>query len=283
MAEIVGTLMVRRDRPSFEWFFPLMLERTMPLLDHLHVRIDPSGDDVVSFLEPWGDKVTWEWQFDHPHDNHLEDRERQALLDWAISTGAKWCFAFDSDEVLEEGAADAIRRLIEREPLHRAFGFPLSYASHHRPGYILDRNEPDDGRGVTVGRGFRLDSPELREFRYKGDADGLHCGTMPIRERSGHILRELYTVHYHACTPEEWLHKRDFYADTEEVRKHGGIDKLYPLCGEPPYACDRFGKEANARPYTEVVVNAEERFEAMIRRLERVKERSAGRKRLVRA
>lgn len=259
MTLVVGGLMVRRDRPSFETFFPLHLERLMPLLDHLYVRIDRSGDDVVQFLEPYGDKVHWEWQHDHPNDNHLEDQERQAILDWALSTGADWCFAFDSDEVLEEGAATVIREFIEQNPPFKILRFPLSYSSHHREGYVLDRKEPDNGTGVTPARGFRL-TEEMHDFRYVGDADGLHCGTMPSQESKTEAasLNEIFTIHYHACSPEEYRQKRDFYDNTEEVRKHGGIDYLY--------RCDRFGKEENAKPYDEVVVDAPARFARLLNR-----------------
>lgn len=264
---IVGTLMVRRDRPSFERYFPLYLERLMPLLDHLYVRIDQSGDDVVSFLEPYGDKIHWEWQFPHPGDNYLEDKERQALLDWALSTGADWCFCFDSDEVLEEGAAQAIRAFIEQDPPNHVLMFPLSYCSHHRchQGYVLDRNEPDEGNGVTAGRGFRL-TEEMANFRYVADEDGLHCGTLPGQDRkTATALTEIFTIHHHACTPAEYQQKRDFYDNTEEVRKHGGIEWLY--------RDDRFGKEENAKLYDEVVANAEERFAKLLSRAERYRRR----------
>lgn len=254
--------MVRNDRPSFSEFFPLHLERLMPLIDRLYVRIDRTGGDVVSFLEPYGDKVHWDFQYDHPNDNHLEHLERQAILDWGVSTEARWLFCFDSDEVLEEGAAEILRELIERGIRYSILMFPLTYTSHHRPGYVLDRDESS----VSVARGFRITN-EMKTFKYVGDSDGLHCGTLPGQERrSTAILKELITLHYHACTPEEWLHKRNFYDNTEEVRKHGGIELLYPLCGEPPYSCDRFGRESNAVPVESVLVGREERFERLMAR-----------------
>lgn len=266
MAKVVGGLMVRNDRPSFSEWFPLHLERLMPLLDHLYVRIDKTGGGVVSYLEPYGDKVHWDWQYDHPNDNHLEHLERQAILDWGLSTGSDWMFCFDCDEVLEEGAAEQIREFIDADPHYRILAFPLTYSSHHRKGYVLDRDETN----VTAGRAFRLDDPEMVNWRYVGDEDGLHCGTLPGQDRrTTAILKEIITTHFHATTPEEWLHKRDFYDDTAEVRKHGGIELLYPLCGEPPYACDRFGKESNAVPYEQVIQDRDERFARLMKRLER--------------
>lgn len=238
----------------------------MPLLDHLYVRIDKTGGEVVSFLEPYGDKIHWDWQFDHPEHNHYEDKERQAILDWGYSTGAEWMFCFDCDEVLEEGAAEALREFVLAGPPYRLIMFPLTYSSHHREGYVLDRDET----AVSAGRGFRLD-PEMANFRYQADEDGLHCGTLPGQDRqTTAILKEIVTVHYHATTPEEWMLKREFYDDTAEVRKHGGIEVLYPPCGEPPYSCDRFGKESNARPYEDVIANQEKRFAGLTRRLNRV-------------
>lgn len=261
MVSVVGGLMVRNDRPSFDWFFPLHLERLMPLIDHLYVRIDKTGGSVVPYLEPYGDRIHWDWQHDHPNNNHLEHLERQAILDWGKSTGAEWMFCFDSDEVLEEGAAEVLRQFVDADPPYRVLMFPLTYCSHHREGYLLDRDEPDEGQGVVAGRGFRLSAPELQDFQYVGDEDGLHCGTLPFHEKRAARLREIITVHYHACTPEEWQHKRDFYDNTEEVRRHGGIDWLY--------RCDRFGKEENAKPYDEVVTNRERRFRALMKRLKR--------------
>lgn len=251
----VGGLMVRRDRPSFVEWFPKHLENLMPLIDHLYVRIDKTGEDVVSFLEPYGDKIHWDWQFDHPNDNHLEDKERQAILDWGLSTGAKWMFCFDSDEVLEDGAAEVLRRFIEAGPPYRILLFPLTYSSHHRKGFLLDWAETN----VTVGRGFRLDDPEIREFRYKGDKDGLHCGTLPSQSKNAAVLKEIKTIHMHATTPEEYRFKRDFYDGTEEVRRFGGIEWLY--------RCDRFGNEENARPYEEVIVDQEKRFATLMSRV----------------
>lgn len=262
---VVGGLMVRRDRPSFVDWFPLHLQRLMPLLDHLYVRIDKTGGDVVSFLEPYGDKIHWDWQYDHPNNNHLEDKERQAILDWGLSTGADWMFCFDSDEVLEEGAAEVLRRFVEADPPYRVLCFPLSYSSHHRPGYVLPWRESR----VVSGRAFRLD-PEMASWHYVGDEDGLHCGTLPGQDRSNSAaLKEIITVHYHATTPEEWLHKRDFYDDTAEVRKHGGIEVLYPLCGEPPYKCSRFGQEDHAVPYEQAVAGRQQRFLQLMKRLDR--------------
>ena len=262
--------MVRRDRPSFVDWFPLHLERVMPLVDHLYVRIDKTGGDVIPFLEPYGDKIHWEHQFDHPKDNHLEDKERQAILDWGVSTGAEWMACFDSDEVLEEGAAEQLREFIEGDPPYRILRFPLTYSSHHRPGYVLDWVET----GVTAARMFRLDDPELKEWKYQGDKDGLHCGTLPGEDRSGAAtMKEIVTFHFHCTTPEEYMHKRDFYDDTFEVRRFGGIDRLYPLCGEPPYACSRFGKEENAIPIELATLNREERFATLMKRLELPKRR----------
>lgn len=259
--------MVRRDRPSFPTYFKLHLQRLLPLVDHLYVRIDKTGEDVTQFLEPYGDKIHWEWQHDHPHNNHLEHLERQAILDWGLSTNSDWMFCFDSDEVLEEGAAEQIREFLEAgaHRKYRILMFPLTYCSHHRHDtHVLDRDETS----VSSGRGFVLRDRDIREFKYVGDSDGLHCGTLPGQERrSAAILKEIVTFHHHACTPEEWEFKRAFYDDTEEVRKHGGIDVLYPHCGEPPYDCVRFGAEKNAVPIEDALANKEERFATLMRRI----------------
>lgn len=264
----VGGLMVRRDRPSFDFYFPLHLERLMPLIDHLYVRIDKAGGEVVSFLEPYGDKIHYDFQYDHPRNNHMEDKERQAILDWGLSTGAEWMHVFDSDEVLEEGAAEQLRIFIEGNPRYRILLYPMNYSSHHREGYLLDRDEA----AFSPARSFRLSDPELKDWKYQADEDGLHCGSLPgEHKRSAAILKELRFIHYHALTPEEWDMKRQFYSGTAEVMKHFADGDLgaYPPCGDPPYSCDRFGKESNARPYEEIVANREERFAQLMSRLKR--------------
>lgn len=256
----VGGLMVRRDRPSFSEWFPKHLENVMPLVDHLYVRIDPKGDDVLEFLEPYGDRIHWDWQYERKTDAHTEAAERQAILSWGLETGAEWMHCFDSDEVLEDGVTPHLRRFLEADPPYRVLIYPLTYSSHHRPGYLLDRSETS----VSVGRGFRLSDPEIRNFRYVGDRDGLHCGTLPSESKNAAVLREIHTIHYHACSPEEWLQKREFYDNTVHVRRWGGIEKLYPLCEN---GCDRFGKESNARPAEEVLANGPERWTRLERRV----------------
>lgn len=260
--KIVGTLMVRADRPSFEWVFPLHLDRLLPLVDEMYVRVDrPGAERVIPFLEH--PKIHWDYQNVKDAHHHAEDKERQALLDWALSTDATWCFAFDSDEVLEEGAAEALRDFLEAKPAYRILMFPLSYSSHHRDGYVLNRDETS----VSAGRGFRLDDPEIRNFKYVGDKDGLHCGTLPSQDKRAAVLKEIVTVHYHATTPEEWMFKRSFYDGTWHVGKYGGIETLYPPCGEPPYSCDRFGKEANAHPLSDTFASRPERFARLMARV----------------
>lgn len=263
--KVVGTLMVRADRPSFDWVFPLHLERTLPLLDEMYVRVDPlvGAERVIAHLDH--PKIHWDYQYEHPKHTHMEDKERQQMLNWALSTGAKWCFSFDSDEVLEDGAAEQLREFVDADPAYRILLFPLTYSSHHREGYVLDWVETS----VSVGRGYRLDDPEIRNFTYVGDKDGLHCGTLPSEDKRAAVMKEIKTIHYHATTPEEWAFKRSFYEDTWHVGRYGGIEKLYPLCGEPPYSCDRFGKESNAIPIEDALINREERFAKLMQRIGR--------------
>ena len=158
---VLGGLMVRADRPSFEWVFPLHLERLLPLVDQLYVRVDlPGAERVIPFLDD--PKITWEYQNEKPTHHHSEEIERQALLDRAFEVGADWMTVLDADEVLEAGAAEVLREFLEADPDYNGFRLPLTYSSHHRVGYVLDRAETD----VSADRIFRLDE-HMRGYRYK--------------------------------------------------------------------------------------------------------------------
>lgn len=257
--------MVRADRPSFETWFPQHLERILPLLDHYYVRVDiPGKERVLPFLDH--PKITWELQNDKPAHHYHEERERQALLDKAFEVGADWVTVLDSDEVLEPGAAQALREFLDADPPYNGFRLPLTYSSHHREGYVLNRDESN----ASADRIFRLDD-KMRNYRYRADSDGLHCGSIPNVGRKVGVLKEIQTVHYHATTPEEWEMKRNFYAGTTEVKRFWEDAEFgaYPLCGEPPYSCNRFGKESNAVPLESVMGNRDRRFEALMKRLKR--------------
>lgn len=255
--------MVRADRPSFEWVFPLHLERTLPLLDHYYVRVDkPGAERVIPFLDH--PKITWEYQNVKETHHHHEEMERQALLDKAFEVGADWMVVLDSDEVLEPGAAEVLREFIEANPPYNGFRLPLTYSSHHREGYVLDRDEAS----VSADRIFRLDE-HMRGYRYHSDGDGLHCGSIPDVGKNVAVLKELVTIHYHATTPEEWAMKREFYAGTVEVKRFWKDAEwgAYPDCGEPPYNCSRFGAESNAVTLESVLKNRDKRFAALMSRI----------------
>lgn len=264
---IFGGLMVRADRPSFEWVFPLHLDRLLPLVDMLYVRVDrPGKERVIQFLKD--PKIIWEYQNEKPTHHHHEEIERQALLDFAFTTDAKWMVVLDSDEVLEEGAAEILREFLLSDPDYNGFRLPLTYSSHHRAGYVLERDETS----VSADRIFRLDE-HMKDYRYHSDGDGLHCGSIPDVGKRVAVLKELMTIHYHATTPEEWAMKREFYANTVEVKRFfkNAEYGAYPECGEPPYACGRFGKEENAVPLESVLGNREQRFATLMSRPRRVK------------
>lgn len=265
MTEIVGTGLVNYDRPSFDWWYPKHLAELMQLVDHLYVRIDDDPAPVLPHLEPYEDRITWELQTDTPR--FQEDLERNALLDWALDTGAEWCITLDTDEVIEDGGGAVLRQWLESDPECGCFSLQLHYSSHHRPGYIL----PVGGK---AWRGYRLDD-KARAYRYQADEDGLHCGTVPAYDRPSYRgLKNPKIIHYHATTPEEWLAEREFYDNTAEVRNHGGIDVLYPLCGDgPPWGCDdypRFGKESDGFPIEDLGKDRADRFARITRGAERV-------------
>lgn len=225
---IVGIEMAVCDRPSFHEWYPKHLEGVLKLVDHLHVRV---GDDgPIPYLDH--PRISWERQ--HPKRGRFFDEaaERQALLSWALGSGASWAVCFDADEVIYSGW-ETLRSYME-QPDSMLWGVHLNYASHHRPGYVLPR------AGINPWRGFRLDET-CKNFRYQGDADGLHCGSVvPHAHGQQDFLTHGFVVHYHATSPEEYMAERAFYSDTTEVDKHGGIDYLY--------RCDRFGSEHEARP-----------------------------------
>lgn len=241
--DVVGLGLVNYDRDSFQWWYPLHLQGIMALVDHLYLRIDNDPAPVTPFLEPYGDRITWEPQADTPR--FQEDLERNALLDFALATDAGWAFCFDADEVLEDGGGAVLRRWVNTDPDAGCISLKLHYSSHHRPGYIL----PVGGK---AWRGFRLDA-HAKVYRYQADEDGLHCGTVPAYDRPSYKgLRDPKVIHYHATSCEEYMAERAFYDDTAEVRKHGGIDFLY--------RCDRFGDERQAFPIEELAKDRDQRF-----------------------
>jgi hypothetical protein len=229
MARVVGIEMAVCDRPSFHEWYPWHLESVLKLVDHLHVRVGDPVDEVVQHLPK---EVTWERQKPKPGRFFDEAFERQELLSYALDSGAEWAVCFDADEVIYSGW-ETIRTYMN-SPDAMIWGVHLNYASHHRHGYVLPR------AGINPWRGFRLDET-CKNFRYQGDADGLHCGSVvPHARGQQDFLTHGFVVHYHATTPQEYMAERAFYADTTEVEKHGGIDFLY--------RCDRFGSELQARP-----------------------------------
>jgi hypothetical protein len=244
--KIVGIGLVKRDRPSFDTWYPLHLAQVMELVDRHYIRIggDPTG--VFPHLEPYGDRI--EWDVDNDSTRFVEDTERQALLDWASQTDADWVACFDADEVLEEGGAEVLKRWLgARDQRHvRCVSLHLHYSSHHRPGYIL----PVEAKAWRL---FRMDSV-ARAHRYVADEDGMHCGSVPRwgERRQYRGLKRPTIIHYHATSCEEFMAERAFYDGTAEVAKHGGIDYLY--------RCDRFGKESEAFPLSDLALTRAEHY-----------------------
>lgn len=249
---IVQVEMVRRDRASFDEWWPAHLASVYALADAVYFRVDPetSADvlDVFARAYPNGAPrpTLIETQFDH-FGRFQEDAERQELLRWALASGAEWAVCLDADEVIEPGGAEALRALLlgPRARTFRLVRVILTYSSHHRPGWVLPRG------GFQPWRAFRLDRRVAR-YVYRSDADGLHCGSVPSPAVGSITLPDLRVLHYHATTPAEYMAEREFYAGTVEVEKHGGIDHLY--------RCDRFGDEREAVPLEVELAGAEERL-----------------------
>jgi len=248
---IVGVELVRRDRDSFDEWWPRHLVELAQLVDKLYLRIDPESwgrvTAMVSQLLPAGFECHLAPQDIEQFGRFQEDHERQHLLAWAHEQRAEWVACFDADEVLEPGGGAALRSLLLHRSQRRTrlVRVILSYSSHHRPGYVLPRG------GFKPWRAFRLDG-RTRKYRYKSDADGLHCGSVPQPGVGSITVPDLRVLHYHATSCEEYMDERRFYSDTIEVDRHGGIDFLY--------RCDRFGEEASAIPLEQELSGAQERL-----------------------
>ena len=248
---IVGVELVRRDRDSFDEWWPAHLRELSELVDKLYLRIDPESWGrvvaMVTQLWPAGKDVHLGRQDIERFGRFQEDHERQALLAWAHEQGAAWVACFDADEVLEPGGGAALRSLLLHRSQRRTrlVRVILSYSSHHRPGWVLPRG------GFKPWRAFRLDA-RTRRYRYRSDDDGLHCGSVPQPGVGSVTVPDLRVLHYHATSCEEYMEERRFYSNTVEVDKHGGIDFLY--------RCDRFGDEAEAVPLEHELSGAEERL-----------------------
>jgi hypothetical protein len=257
LTPIVGIELVRRDRDSFDEWWPQHLSELAQLVDRAYFRVDPGSRGVITTtgftledmlaMSPLKD---WEIasQDIEQFGRFQEDHERQQLLAWAHDqAGVEWAVCFDADEVLEPGGGAALRQLLLHKQLRqsRLVRVILSYSSHHRPGYVLPRG------GFKPWRAFRLDK-RTRGYRYRSDADGLHCGSVPQPGVGSITVPDLRVIHYHATTCAEYMAERAFYDQTVEVHNHGGIDLLY--------RCDRFGDEAEAVPLEQELSGAAERL-----------------------
>lgn len=251
---IVGVEMAKRDRPSFDRWWPQHLAEILELVDRLYLRIDndtydrvmPVLWDVLRERRVSMGKVVPERQYSDLG-RWQEDAERQAMLRWALAEGADWAVCFDADEVIEPGGGRALRQLLESDAIagDRLLRLTLTYSSHHRPGFVLPAGD------VQPFRAFRLDD-NARSWSYRSDEDGLHCGSVPHPLQPSVQLPELRVVHYHATTAAEYMAERAFYDNTGEVARHGGIDWLY--------RCDRFGDEHHAVPIADALAGAEQRL-----------------------
>jgi len=255
---IVAVELVKRDRASFDEWWPQHLTELVQLVDHVYLRVDPdSMDAVLDLLDQHrgllhslaGDDLTFTVQ---PQDTERfgrfqEDHERQQLLAWAHDQHADWAVCLDADEVLEPGGGHALRELLGHRAMRRSrlVRVILTYCSHHRPGYVLPRG------GFKPWRAFRLDARTTR-YSYVSDADGLHCGSVPQPGVGSVTVPDLRVIHYHATSCAEYMDERRFYDQTVEVHNHGGIDHLY--------RCDRFGDEAEAVPLEQELTGAAERL-----------------------
>lgn len=258
---IVAVELVRRDRESFDWWWPQHLAELAQLVDRAYFRVDPAsrGEVMASGLsleETIATSPLREWEIDSQATERFgrfqEDHERQCLLSWATAQRAEWVACFDADEVLEPGGGAALRAMLLNRAMrrHRLVRVILSYSSHHRPGWVLPRG------GFKPWRAFRLDR-RTQSYRYKSDRDGLHCGSVPQPGVGSVTVPDLRVIHYHATTCAEYMEERRFYSNTIEVDKHGGIDHLY--------RCDRFGDEAEAIPLEQELSGASERLARVAR------------------
>lgn len=246
---IVGVELVRRDRDSFDRWWPEHLTSLAELVDRLYLRADVETYAAVAALlaqHPIAERTELAPQNDS-FGRFQEDHERQELLARTCEVGAEWVACFDADEVIEPGGGAALRAYLQGRQARgtRLVRMILSYSSHHRPGWVLPRGL------IKPFRAFRLDKYS-RRYRYQSDADGLHCGSVPAPGVGAITCPDLRVIHYHATTCEEYMEERRFYDSTVEVHKHGGIDYLY--------RCDRFGDEADAVPVEQELSGAAERL-----------------------
>ena len=248
---IVGVELVKRDRDSFDEWWPAHLAELAQLVDKLYLRVDPESwakvTAMVAQLLPAGFEAHLAPQDTEQFGRFQEDHERQALLAWAHDQGAAWVTCFDADEVLEPGGGAALRSLLLARAMkrHRLVRVILTYCSHHRPGWVLPRG------GFKPWRAFRLDK-RTATYRYQSDEDGLHCGSVPQPGVGSVTVPDLRVIHYHAANCAEYMDERRFYSNTTHVDDHGGIDFLY--------RCDRFGDEAEALPMEQELTGAQERL-----------------------
>lgn len=248
---VVAGEMAIWDRDSFADWYPKHVASVLDCAELLHIRIDPASlDRVVTLLEQqFADEladgtITFESQFSQ-HRRWEEGAERQALLEWALATGAEWNLCFDADEVIEPGGGQALHSLLlcPWAATFRVLCVFLSHSSHHRPGYVLPRWEP-----WRPPRAFRLDN-RARTYQYERRDDGFTSTSVPYGFTGHATVPDLIVVHYHATTCAEFKAEAAFYRDRHSNR---ATRVEYLRCG--------FGDERLAVPLEQALAGAEERL-----------------------
>jgi glycosyltransferase involved in cell wall biosynthesis len=210
-----------RVRNESRWL-PEVLTSIAPLCSEIHLLDDHSTDDTADIARSHGAIV-----YSSPFEGLDETRDKNWLLDQAMTGNPQWLLMIDGDEILEPGGAERLCEYVER-------GHIMCLSM--RVLYLWDRRDQYRADGV-YGRFWR---PSMwrtfpgQRFRSTRNGGNFHCGNTPHMPahratradvallHTGYMLREDRVRKY------EWYRQMDPANRGEDEYRHVVIGDVFP-------------------------------------------------------
>lgn len=159
-----------------------------------------------------------------------EVRDRHELLQWALKNRADWIFSLDGDEVLEDGAADTIRREISRldprDPVYTYFYLHFLYFWNDPEYYRCENSIYGNFWNPRLFATWGQDTRKLYIGK-TGHGHGFHCSHMPSNLRGKGRKIDVRVKHYGYLDPVVRQKKYEFYLQNDpEAAAKGYYDHL---------------------------------------------------------
>ena len=192
------------------------LDATARFADGIVVLSDGSTDDTVAICQAHP-KVLEVRHYDRPFD---ERRDRNELIDMAREHGADWIISVDDDEIFCMTRERVVKLMTLQDPHAKSFLFKwYTFWDDARRTY---RNDGIFGEMM----GFRLCKLDPGRGIYLGNAQGLHCGNIPILPDHNRRITNIRVKHYGYQSAERREAKYQFLEgiDTDRNRMLIGAD-----------------------------------------------------------